>query len=117
MPQHQVIPPALADPCIDLYRATYSESTDPAISNSFTHTCSFNALELQQWLAEVIELTNSKHIEMKLAIYTQDVVDAYPQLAGKEGRLTVFLYPSDSSSQSPNSTPPEGAFNLSEPLP
>lgn len=117
MPQHQVIPPALANSCLDLYRTTYGESSDPAISNSFTHTCSFNAQELQQWLTEVIELTKSEHIEIRMAMYTQDIIDAYPQLAGKEGRLTAFLYPSDSTNQNANSIPAEGAFNLSETLP
>lgn len=117
MPQHQVIPPTLANPCIDLYRATYSESEDPTIRNSYTHTCSFNAQELQQWLTEVIGLTKSETIEIRLAMYTQDVVDAYPQLEGKVGRLTAFLYPSDTTNQNPNSTPPEGAFNFSDPMP
>lgn len=113
MPQHQIIPPVLANPCLDLFEATYRECPDPAIRNGYTHTCSFNAQELQHWIAEVVNLTKCENIELRLAVYTQDVVNAYPeQLAGKEGRLTVFLYPSTSDNQSSTSNPPEGAFNL-----
>lgn len=114
MPQHQVIPPNLATPCVTLYQETYSQTDDVAIANSYTHTVSFNAIELQEWIAAVVERTGCTKIEMRLAMYTEAVIEAYPELAGKEGRLTAFLYPNDNTGQTSTSNPPIGAFNYGE---
>jgi|GraSoiStandDraft_48_1057284.scaffolds.fasta_scaffold730852_1 hypothetical protein len=96
----QPIPVSDADICISRYREVYAKPIKSAnygiIADAYTYSINFGSYNLSNWLTQIVNNTNTVEIQIRLGLYTGNLVSTYNL---RRDRLTAFLYPVDGSGQ------------------